>query len=48
MTTTMNMFEFATKMKFRYPFKGVINTEDLTDLSLNDLNVVYQTLKKEK
>jgi len=44
----VNMFEMAVKSKFRFPYKGMINVEDLFDLSLNDLNVVYQTLKKQQ
>jgi len=47
-TTNVNMFEVAVKGKFRFPYKGMINSEDLFDLSLNDLNVVYQTLKKQQ
>jgi len=47
-TNNVNMFEVAVKGKFRFPYKGIINTEDLFDLSLNDLNVVYQTLKKQQ
>jgi len=47
-TNNVNMFEVAVKSKFRFLYKGIINTEDLFDLSLNDLNVVYQTLKKQQ
>ena len=45
--TTNTMFEMATQFKFRYPFKGMITTEDLWDLSLAQLDIVYRNLKKE-
>ena len=42
-----NIFEVASKRKFRYPYKGMITTEDLWDLSLSQLDVVYKALNKE-
>lgn len=45
--TTAVLFEMASQMKFRYPYKGMITTEDLWDLSLSQLDVVYQNLNKE-
>ena len=42
------MFETATKNKYRFPFKGLITTEDLWDLSLENLDVVFRALNKEK
>ena len=41
------MFIKALRNKFRFPFKGQITVEDLWDLSLDELNVVYKTLLKE-
>lgn len=41
------LFEMASQMKFRYPFKGMISTEDLWDLKLSELDTVYKTLNKE-
>lgn len=41
------MFEMASRMKFRFPFKGMISTEDLWDLSLEQLNSVFVTLNEE-
>lgn len=42
-----NAFEVASREKFRYPYKGMITTEDLWDLSLEQLDIVYKTLNKE-
>lgn len=41
------MFEVATREKFRFPFRGVISTEDLFDLSVKDLDSIFKTLNKE-
>lgn len=41
------MFEMATQFKFRYPYKGSITTEDLWDLDVNQLDIVYRHLNKE-
>ena len=41
------MFEKATRAKFRFPYKGQISTEDLWDLSPEELNKVYQVLNRE-
>ncbi|MBO5969872.1 MAG: hypothetical protein J6S14_15400 [Clostridia bacterium] len=43
-----NIFELAAKHKFRYNFRGEITTEDLFDLSVNDLDSIYKNLKKEQ
>lgn len=45
--TTNNMFEMASQFKFRYPWKGMITTEDLWDLNLGQLDAVYKALSKE-
>ena len=42
------MFDAATREKFRYPFKGQISTEDLWDLTPEQLNSVYMALNAEK
>ena len=42
-----NIFVTASKLKFRYPYKGMISTEDLWDLNLDQLDAVYKTLNKE-
>lgn len=47
MNTNINIFEVASKRKFRYPYKGMIATEDLWDLSLTQLDMVYKALNKD-
>lgn len=42
-----NLFEGAARAKYRFPFKGFITTEDLWDLSLQDLDRVFKTLNAE-
>jgi hypothetical protein len=37
----------ASQFKFRYPYKGLITTEDLWDLSTTQLDAVYKALNKE-
>lgn len=44
--TNINIFEYASKHKFRYPYKGMITTEDLWDLTPAQLDVVYKALNK--
>lgn len=41
-----NIFEAASKNKYRYPYKGMITTEDLWDLTQAQLDVVYKALNK--
>lgn len=42
-----NLFEIATKEKYRYIFKGVLTTEDLWDLNLDDLDSIHNHLSNE-
>lgn len=41
------MFEYATRNKVRFPFKGLISVEDLWDLTLTDLDSIYKALNKQ-
>ncbi len=43
-----NIFEIATKEKYRFPYKGQITVEDLWDLSSAQLDTIYKTLNGEK
>ena len=48
MNNTINtLFEMASQFKFRYPYKGMITTEDLWDLAPSQLDIVYKALNKE-
>lgn len=47
MMKEMNIFEFATRNKIRFPFKGMISVEDLWNLSLGNLDSIYKTLNKQ-
>ena len=38
------MFETAVRGKYRYPYKGLISTEDLWDLKLSELDSIFKTL----
>lgn len=42
-----NVFEMASRLKFRFPFRGMISVEDLWDLSMEQLDTVYKTLNKD-
>ena len=45
--TVENIFEFASRNKVRFPFKGMISVEDIWDLSLTNLDSIYKTLNKQ-
>jgi acyl-CoA reductase-like NAD-dependent aldehyde dehydrogenase len=47
MEKTTNLFEMATRKKFRFPFKGTISVEDLWDLSVKNLDTVFKALNAE-
>lgn len=42
-----NMFEMATRLKFRFPYRGMISVEDLWDLDVEQLDAVYKVLNKD-
>jgi len=43
----VNIFEVANSKKFRFNFKGLISTEDLFDLSVKDLDLIFKTLNSQ-
>lgn len=45
---TNKMFEIAVRNKFRFPFKGAISVEDLWDLSVQQLDGIFKTLKSQE
>ena len=45
--TNINIFEYASRHKFRYPYKGMIATEDLWDLAPAQLDNIYKALNKD-
>lgn len=44
----MNLFETATRNRYRFPYRGMISVEDLWTLRLEQLDEVYKTLNAEK
>lgn len=44
---TENIFEMATRNKYRFPYKGMISVEDLWDLNQAQLDSIYKALNKE-
>lgn len=38
------LFREATRLKLRFPYKGLISTEDLWDLNENQLDSIYREL----
>lgn len=47
MNNEMNMFEVALRGKYRFPFRGMISTEDLFDLSTKDLDTIFKVLNSQ-
>lgn len=43
-----NMFEVAVRNKFRFPFRGLVSTEDLWDLSVQQLDEIFKALKSQE
>ena len=41
------IFEMAIRNKFRFPFKGLVSTEDLYDLSVENLDIIFKSLNSE-
>ena len=47
MSNEINMFEVATRKRFRFPFKGLISAEDLWILPVRDLDSIFKILNSE-
>ena len=43
-----DIFEVATREKWRFPYNGQISVEDLWDLTASQLDRVYKALKKDQ
>ena len=43
----VNLFEIATRERYQFPFKGMIDVSDLWDLSLTNLDSVFKILNAE-
>ena len=43
----VNIFEVAARNKYRFPFKGMISVEDLFDLRVEDLDVIFKALNSQ-
>ena len=44
----INIFEIATREKFRFPFRGLVSVEDLWDLSPENLDEVFKILNSQR
>ena len=41
------MFEVAVRNKFRFPFRGLISVEDLWDLNVESLDLIFKELNSQ-
>lgn len=41
------LFEVAVRSKFRFPFRGLISVEDLWDLSVESLDLIFKQLNSQ-
>lgn len=46
--TVKNIFEYVTRNKVRFPYKGNVSVEDLWDLSVTELDKVFKTLNSQR
>lgn len=47
MNKELNIFEVATREKYRFQYKGVVSVEDLWDIPLTGLDSIFKTLNKQ-
>lgn len=43
-----NLFEIATRNRYRFNYKGVMTVEDLWNLRVEDLDAIFKTLNRQK
>lgn len=43
-----NLFEIATRKRYRFNYKGVMTVEDLWSLRVEDLDAIFKTLNRQK
>lgn len=43
-----NIWIESLEKKYRFEYKGLISTEDLFDLNLDELDMIYRSLKREE
>ena len=48
MNNTKNLFELATRERYRFPWHGLISVEDLWQLPQEELNNIYKQLMDSK
>lgn len=46
--TVENIFEYATRNKIRFSYKGSVSVEDLWDLPVTELDKVFKTLNSQR
>jgi hypothetical protein len=47
MENEKNIYEVAAKNKFRFPYKGSTSTEDLFDLPVDQLDLIFKSLNSQ-
>lgn len=48
MIVMSNIWIESLEKKYRFEYKGLISTEDLFDLNLDELDMIYRSLKREE
>lgn len=47
MSKETNIFEVATRNKYRFPYKGQISVEDMWDLPVTELDKIFKIMNKQ-